>query len=120
FSYRRVTHLSFLSNWALDTIFVSKTLQLMLRLEDFCRAFTNDHARGHRVARCHAWHDGAVGDPKVVDPIDFQVAINHRHGVSAHLRCTGFVPEARGGIANEVFKFGTLQVSRHHLALDEW
>jgi hypothetical protein len=51
------------------------------------------------------------GDPKIFDSIDFKVAINHRHGVSTHLRCTRLVPEARGCIANEVFKLATFQLS---------
>jgi hypothetical protein len=57
-----------------------------------------------------------VRDPKAVDSIDFQDAVDHRHGALAHLGGAALVPVARGGIAHEALKFGTLQVARHDFA----
>jgi hypothetical protein len=39
-------------------------------------------------------------------------------GGSAH--CTGFAPEARRRIAEEVFKLGSFPGFRHHFAIDDW
>src|SRR5215813_13756469 len=95
-------------------------LKLVLSPQDLCSALAYDDAWRHGVANCHTWHDRAIRNAKIFNSIDFKVAIDYRHIVSTHLSCTCFVREAHSPIANEVFKFGAFQVSRHHLALDKW
>jgi hypothetical protein len=91
----------------------------MFQPQDLCGTLANDDAGSHRVAGCHAWHDGPIRDTKVCDTIDFEFAINHRHGVLAHLGGAGLVPVARGSIADKVLQFGTFQVAWYHLALSK-
>src|SRR5262245_61420350 len=87
--------------------------------ENLSGALANDDAGSHGVAGGHAWHDGAVRNTKVVDAIDFQRAINHRHGVSAHLGGAGLVPITHRRISHEVFELCPFHVAWHHLALGE-
>lgn len=53
--------------WALQSVFC---------LEDFCCTFPDYHAGGHGVAGGDARHDGAVGDPQVVDSVDVEVTVD--------------------------------------------
>src|SRR5262245_47040826 len=87
--------------------------------ENLSSALVNDDAGSHGVAGGHTRHDGTVCYAKVIDSIDFQVAINHRHGISSHLGCAGLMRVAHDGIADEVFELRTSQVAWHHLALGE-
>src|ERR1700756_1571622 len=80
----------------------------------------NDHTGSHCVAGCHARHDRAVSNTKVVDSIDFEMTIYDRHGVSAHLGGTGLMPIGHGGIPDEVVEVGALQITRHDFAFGEW
>src|SRR6201999_1553821 len=93
--------------------------ECVLGLEDVCCAFADDDAGGHGVAGGYPGHDRPVGDAKAFYPIDFQAAVDHGHGVLAHLGGAGLVPVGRGGIPNEVLEFSTLEVARHDFALGE-
>ena len=48
----------------------------------------------------------AVGDPKALYPIDFQLPVHHRHGVLAHLGGAGLMPVAECGVPDEALKLG--------------
>jgi hypothetical protein len=85
--------------------------ECVVGLEDLGCAFADDDAGCHRVSGCYPGHDRPVGDAKVFYPIDFQLAVDHGHGVSAHLGGAGLMPIGRGGIPNEVLEFGTLEVA---------
>ena len=88
------------------------TSQGVLGLEDLRGAFADDDAGRHGVSGGDAGHDRPVSDTEAVDSIDFQLAIDHRHGVSAHLGGAGLMPVAHGGIADEALKPGGRQVWR--------
>src|SRR5262249_2843436 len=94
--------------------------KLVCSPEHLSSTLANDHAGSHRVASCHAWHDRAVSNAKIVDSIDFEMTIYDRHGVSAHLGGTGLMPIGHGGISDEVVEVGALQITRHDFAFDEW
>ena len=84
------------------------TSECMFGLEDFRATFADDDAGGHGVSGGHAGHDRPVGNAKVFYSINFQRAINHRHGVLAHLGGAALVPVAHGSIADEALQLGTL------------
>jgi hypothetical protein len=84
-------------------------LELVPCFQDFCRTFTNHDTGGHGVAGRHARHDGTIRNAKIFDSVDFEIAINHGQGVSAHLGGTGFVLEARRSIPDEGFEFGVFE-----------
>jgi hypothetical protein len=93
--------------------------ECVLGPKDLCGAFADDDAGGHGVSGSYPGHDRPVGDPKVFDSIDFQLTVDHGHGVSAHLGGAGLMPVAHGGIADEALKLGTLQIAWHDFALHE-
>src|SRR5262249_14347792 len=94
-------------------------VQLMLHLQNLCGTLANDDTGRHGVASCDAWHDRSIRNTQVFHPIDTQIAIDHRHEVSTHLRGAGLVPVGHDGVADEVFQLRTFQVSWHHFALGE-
>src|SRR5258708_33686256 len=69
-----------------------RCLQLVLPSQDLCGALADDDTGSHRVARCHARHDGPIRNTKIFDSIDFKLAVNHRHIVLAYLFGTGLMP----------------------------
>src|SRR5271155_5349730 len=91
----------------------------VLGREDVCGAFADDDAGGHGVAGGYPGHDRPVGDAKGFYSIDFQLAVDDRHGVSAHFGGAGLVPVARGCVADEVLKLGTCQLAGRDFALGE-
>src|ERR1700694_4384032 len=93
--------------------------ECVLGLEDVCGAFADDDAGGHGVAGGYPGHDRPVGDAKVFESIDVELAVHHRHGVLAHLGGTRLVPEGQDGLPNEAFELSTFQIARHDLALGE-
>src|SRR5499433_2899029 len=91
----------------------------MCSSEHLSSALANDHAGGHRVASCHAWHDRSIRDAKIVDSIDFERAIHHTHGVPPHFGRRCLMPKAKRCVADVVFQFWAVQVARHDLSLDK-
>jgi hypothetical protein len=63
--------------------------------QDLCGPLSDDHAGRHGVAGCHARHDGSIRDAKVVDAVDFEVAIHHRHGVLPHFGAGCLMPQTK-------------------------
>src|SRR5262249_7751272 len=53
--------------------------QLVFDSQHLCCTLTDDYAGSHGVAGCHAWHDRSIRDAKIVDAVDFEVAIHHTH-----------------------------------------
>jgi hypothetical protein len=76
-----------------------------------------DYARSHRVSGNDPWHDGPIGYPQIIDPVDPKLVIHHRHRIAAHLRRTGLVPHGRNAIPNEILELKSFQRARHDLAL---
>ena len=72
----------------------------MRRFQYVSGTFTDDYTGSHRVSGCDARQDRTIRDAKVLDPVHFKIAVNHRHGVSTHLGGTGLVPVARGGTSH--------------------
>src|ERR1700739_4895245 len=99
--------------------FAGTTSESVFGFDDVSCAFTDDDAGGHGVAGGDAGHDRPVGDTKAFDPIHFQLTVNHRHGVLAHLGGAALVPVGRGGIANEALELSTLEIARHRFAFGE-
>jgi hypothetical protein len=80
--------------------------------EYFSGAFANDDAGSHRVAGSYAWHDRPIRNTKFFYSINFEIAVNHRHGVSAHFGGARLMPVSHGGIPDEVFELCTFKVAR--------
>jgi hypothetical protein len=85
--------------------------------QHLCGTLADDDAGSHGVAGRYARHNRPIRDAKVVDSVDFEIAVNHGHWISAHLGSAGLVPVTQGTIADEVFELLTFQVARHHFAL---
>jgi hypothetical protein len=64
-------------------------------------------------------HDGSVGNTKMFDAVNLQIAIHDGHGISAHFGCTGFMPVTDGRVAYEFLQFWPGHVARHDFALDK-
>ena len=77
------------------------------------------NGRAHGVAGGDSRHDRRVGDAQIGDPMNFQLSIDHRHLVAAHLRRPRFVPVGGDGTAEVAFKFCSCQVAWHDLPFDE-
>jgi hypothetical protein len=80
----------------------------MSDLQNLSGTLANDDARRHGVAGCDARHNGAVSDAKIIDPVDLEGAVDHRHRVVSHLGRTCLVPIAACCVADEVLECGTL------------
>ena len=85
--------------------------------QDLGSKLADDDARSHRVSGDDPWHDGPIGDPQILDPVNSQLVIHHRHWIAAHFRRTGLVPHGRNAIPNEILELKAFQRSRHSLAL---
>ena len=79
----------------------------------------NYNARRHRVAGCDAWHDGTVSDTKIIDPMDLERAVHHRHRIVSHLGSTRLMPVAACCVSDEVLECSAFEIAWHHLPLDE-
>src|SRR5262245_39871496 len=77
--------------------------QLVFDSQHVCCTLTDDHAGSHGVAGCHAWHDRSIGDAKIVDAVDFEVAIHHTHSVPPHFGRGCLMPKAKRCVADVVF-----------------
>jgi hypothetical protein len=53
----------------------------MAGLQNLSGTLANNNAWRHRVAGCDARHNGTVSDTQVVDPIDLERAVHHRHRI---------------------------------------
>ena len=91
----------------------------MALLQDFGGALADDDAGGHGVSRRDAGHDRSVGNTKMFDAVNLQIAIHDGHGISAHFGCAGFMPVTDGRVANELLEFWSRQVARHYFTLDK-
>src|SRR5262245_52427331 len=92
---------------------------LVLRPDDLCRALANDHTRRHGVAGRHAWHDRSIRDAKIVEAVDFEIAIHHTHPMPPHF-CRGcLMPKAKRAFADVVFYFCPFRAARQDLSLDK-
>ena len=91
----------------------------MALLQDFGGALADDDAGGHGVSRRDAGHDGSVGNTKMFDTVNLQIAIHDGHGISAHFGRAGFMPVADGRVAHELLQFWPGRIARHDFALDK-
>src|SRR5499425_774667 len=92
---------------------------LVLTLYDLCCTLSDDHTGSHGISGCHAWHDRSVRDAKVVDAVDFEVAIDHTHGVPPHLGGGCLMPKAKRCVADVVFQFWTFELVGNDLSPDK-
>src|SRR5215510_2545533 len=70
-------------------------LHLVLAPYDLCCTLSDNHAGRHRVAGCHARNDGSIRDAKVLDAIDPEITVDHRHGVAPHFGSGRLMPKAK-------------------------
>jgi hypothetical protein len=91
----------------------------MSGFQNLSGTLANDDAWRHRVAGCDARHNGSVSDTKIVDPMDLERAVHHRHLVVSHLGSTCLMPIAACGVTDEVLECSAFEIAGHHLALDE-
>src|SRR5260221_1838517 len=91
----------------------------MISSQYFSCALADNDTGSHGVAGRHARHDGSVGNTQAFDSIDFEVAINYRHGIASHLGGIRLMPVGNDRIPDEVCQCSPFQVTRHHLALGE-
>src|SRR5258708_15080865 len=91
----------------------------MISSQYFSGALADNDAGSHGVAGCYPRHDGSIGNTQVFDSVDFEIGINHRHGITSHPGGTRLMPEGNDRIPDEVFEFSPFQVTRHHLTLYE-
>jgi hypothetical protein len=96
-----------------------RTSSAVVDLQHFRGTLANDDARRHRVAGCDARHDGTVRDAKMIDPMDLQGTIYHRHRVVSHLGGACLMPIAACCVTDEVLTCSALETARHHLPLNE-
>jgi len=61
----------------------------LLRRKHFRHTFADDDARRMGIPCGDSWHDGAVGHPEVLDPIDTQLPVDNGHIVRAHFCSAG-------------------------------
>src|SRR5262245_46321494 len=94
-------------------------LYLVLVPYDLCCTLSDDHAGCHRVTGCYTWHNRCIRDAQVVDAVDFEVAIDHTHGVPPHLGGGCLMPKAKRCVADVVFQFWTFQVAGNDLSPDK-
>jgi hypothetical protein len=73
---------------------VEKGSDAMSGFQNLSGTLANDDAWRHRVAGCDARHNGSVSDTKIVDPMDLERAVHHRHRVVSHLGSTCLMPIA--------------------------
>src|SRR5262245_48059591 len=59
-------------------------LYLVLVQYDRCGTLPDDNTWCHRVTGCYTWHNRSIGDAKVIETVDLQVAINYGHRVTPH------------------------------------
>src|SRR5262249_15254105 len=76
---------------------------LVLIPYDLCRTLTDDHTGSHGIAGCHAWHDRSVGNAQVLDAVNFEITIHHRHFVTPHFGGGCLMPKAKRCVADVVF-----------------
>jgi hypothetical protein len=55
------------------------------RLSVFLRRLANNDAGRHGVAGRYARHDRSIVNTQVLDSIDLELAVYHRHGITSHL-----------------------------------
>jgi len=63
----------------------SLPLQCLFFLEELGRFLTDDHTGRHCIAGGDARHDRAVGYAQIVDAVNLEPAVDHRHFIAAHL-----------------------------------
>src|SRR6266404_924818 len=88
-------------------------------LQDLSGALANDDARRHRVAGCDARHDRTVSDTKIIDAMDLERAVHHRHRIVSHLGSTCLMPIAACCVTDEVLECSAFEIAWHHLPLNE-
>src|SRR5580692_238346 len=71
---------------------VSVCLQLVIGYQYFSGAFADNDAGSHSVAGGHAWHNGSIGNTQVFYPIDLEIGVYYRHGITSHLGSTRLMP----------------------------
>src|SRR5216683_7075653 len=98
---------------------VEKGSHAMSGFQNLSGTLANYDARRHRVAGCDARHNGTVSDTKIVNPVDLEGAVHHRHRVMPHLGSTCLVPITAGRITDEVLECSAFEIAWHHLPLDE-
>src|SRR5215467_9716820 len=94
-------------------------LQFVFDSQDLCCPLPDNDAGRHSVAGGHAWHHGPIGDAKVVDAVDFEVAIHYTRSVLPHFGRGCLVPKAKRCVADVVFQLWTLQVAGNDLSADK-
>src|SRR5215813_9637806 len=92
---------------------------LVLAPYELCCTLSDNHAGRHRVAGCHARHDGSIRDAKVLEAMHPEMAIDHRHRVAPHF-CGGcLMPKAKRCVADVVFQLWTFQAAGNDLSADK-
>src|SRR5215467_6486447 len=94
-------------------------LHLVLAPYDLCCTLSDNHAGRHRVAGCHARHDGSIRDAKVLDAIHPEITVYHGHFVTPHFGRGCLMPKAKRCVADVVFQFSSFQFVRYDLSFDE-
>src|SRR6516164_5077636 len=74
--------------------------QFVFDSQVLCCPLSDNDAGRHGVAGCHTWHDRPIGDAKVVDSVDFEVAIHRTLGVSPHFGGGCLMPKDERCVAN--------------------
>src|SRR5215813_6734655 len=68
-----------------------------------CRTLTDDHTGSHGIAGCHAWHDRSIRNAKVLDAVNLEITIHHRHLVTPHFGGGCLMQKAKRCVADVVF-----------------
>jgi len=76
--------------------------------------------RGAMVLPVVTRHNGPIGNAKVVDAVNLEIAIDYGHHVTPHLGGRSLMPKARRCIADVVFQHCPFQFTRQDFPLQEW
>jgi hypothetical protein len=64
----------------------------MLGPEDFCGTLADNDAGRRRIAGRYAGHNRSIGNTQLFNPVDFEVTIDYRHGITSHPGGTRLMP----------------------------
>src|SRR5258705_1144102 len=99
---------------------ITQRLVRCILLQKGRRQFAYYHAGRHRVSGRDTRQNGSIGDSKTVHAVHLEVAIDDRHGVSAHFRGTGLMPESAEAVATEALQFRHVAIAGCYLVSGKW
>src|ERR1700739_920394 len=67
-------------------------LKLVIGYQYFSGAFADNDAGSHRVTCRYARHNGSIGNAQAFDPIDLEIGVYYRDGITSHLGSTRLMP----------------------------